>query len=60
MDKELLQFEILRGIDGMERCDREIVPLLCLSGCLTAQANGEQTVLRSDDILLIAPKTPIF
>lgn len=58
MDKELLQFEVLRGIDSLERCNREIVLLLCLSGCLTAKMNGEQTALRADDILLIAPKTP--
>lgn len=57
MDKELLRFEVFHESDNLERCDREIILILCLGGCLTAQVNEERTVLHTDDILLIAPKT---
>lgn len=58
MRSELLQFEVLRGADGRQWRSNEIVLLLCLEESLKTEAAGETTILKSNDILLINPKTP--
>lgn len=57
MNKDFLRFEILHEGDHVEKCDYAIIFLFCLKGSLSIETDGEQTVLKTNDVRVINAKT---